>query len=133
MKIIFLAKQRHGAFVWDQFPATEVDRMLHHYGIVADRSQQTSAKPNSKNPNTTKPASQAQPNGGDACTPAAPKASSKRASPVATAAQPKSKQGTDCTATVAPSGKSDNLVNTVQGGGGASAGGEAVQLPPIYA
>ena len=36
--------QRQGNFVWDQFQPQEVDRMLHHYEVVADKQQQTSNK-----------------------------------------------------------------------------------------
>lgn len=37
--------KRHGGFVWDEFPPHEVTRMLHHYGYISDKCQQTSASP----------------------------------------------------------------------------------------
>ena len=33
--------QRHGSFVWDELPPGQVDKMLHEFGYISDKLQQT--------------------------------------------------------------------------------------------
>ena len=44
--VISIYQQRHGGFVWDEFPPSEVAKMLQYFGYNADKEVQTSNENN---------------------------------------------------------------------------------------